>query len=541
MYLPVRVILHFLGGNNVEILGTFIPQALVSGVQLIRRGEETDDTGTVYVCPLSELAYHQGISHNTVFACIKDIETEEFCPPENSAVLLCNHGTLSNLFYFIQSVFHSLEQWEQTMTQCIINKDLQMLIECSGEVIGNSLMINDSNFALIAHAIDAINDDQRLVRFINVRSFAPETVREFIETDEISACRNQQSVEIKKSLKYSKYPLATYTIMVDEDYFLRVNMYFDKKGMSPGLLDLFEMLVEKIKTYVKCVPSIVVERRDQYSAFFLDLLNNKNQLLDPSSIRIRAQLCGLDPQSPVSVYIVMFNTWQASHFHFLFEKLRGTWPSAWMIPRENDIIIVTDKTEKELTDGGIYERLIPLLREYSAVCGFSTCYKGVIHLGAAYKQAELAIKFGTQIQNNRSALNFGLTDLTKFGEERLYSYEKYYQYYMFDNAFHANRVLFGNTESMQLLYKLWISDKSAKSNNLHLLHKYLINGAKATETAKSMFMHRNNVIYRISRIEELYNVDLSNPEQQFKLLQAYRLLDYYGEIFFTQRIHHDMG
>jgi hypothetical protein len=531
MYIPLRVILHFLGEICVATFGNVLPQALVSGAQLLLREDKAENPETMYICPLSELPLHEEKKSSVLFVCIQDTETGEVSAPPNTSLLLCRHITLSNLCYSIQNIFYSLDRWNMVMTRCIVEKNLQLLLESSLEIIGNSIMICDSNFALIAHAVNEVNDDENLSGLISTRTFNPEAISAFVQPQELPALKEQQKIEIRTSLRYSKYEIATFTVMADENYFLIINMFFDRMGNDPGLLDLFSMLLEKIREYVKCVPGIVCEYKEKYSAFLLDMLSKK--LPDPAVIRMRARLCGIDPQSPVSVYRIVFSPQhEKAHMNFLLEKLMAAWPAARILPRERDIVIVSDQTKKELMRRGIYEMLIPLLKEYKAVCGFSTTFHGVVHLGAAYKQAELAIKYGLQIRENRSCLNYGLVSQDEFGSADLFSYETYYIYYMYDNAFHANRVLFGNTECAQLLYKVWLSDQYDNSNNLQLMHAYLTSGLRASETAKNMYMHRNNVLYRIERLKEKFGFDFDDPEQCFKLLLAYRLLDYYGDLFF---------
>ena len=64
-----------------------------------------------------------------------------------------------------------------------------------------------------------------------------------------------------------------------------------------------------------------------------------------------------------------------------------------------------------------------------------------------------------------------------------------------------------------------------KSSNLYLLRTYLIHERNISQTAKLLYMHRNSVIYRISRIRELLNVDLDNPDIRLLLLISFKVLE----------------
>ena len=529
MYLPARVLLHFLRDSRVETVGNVFSQMLLSGARLLMREDKASDLGTIYICHLSELAFHEEITSNMLFACINDTENGEYSAPEGISVLIFLNTTLSELLFRIQSIMSSVERWNHAMIQCIIEKNLQKLLDCSKEIIGNSIVISDSNFSLLAHAVNFINDDEGLIRLVNTRVFAEETVHKFLEYNVPYECRQQQDIEIKTSHRYSKYILATYTVMAGDNYYLRVTMYCDLIGVDPGLLDLFSMLLEHIKIFVACVPDFSKTFKEKYSSFIIDMIDGR--MTDPANVRTRARLCGIDIQAPVSVYKVIFNSMDGrTPAGFLIEKIRSIWPSAKVVPRDDEIIIVTSQTKKELEASGFYDAFKSLLKDYGALCGFSASCDGISQLGSAYNQADLALKYGVQIRDSGFALEFGLIDRDEFAGADLFSFETYYVYYMYDNSFRKNLELFGNTESVQILVDLRQNDKADGTRDLKLLHDYLAAGCRATYVSNTMHMHRNNVIYRISRIKKQYELDFSNHEQCFKLLLAYRFLEYCGDI-----------
>ena len=77
--------------------------------------------------------------------------------------------------------------------------------------------------------------------------------------------------------------------------------------------------------------------------------------------------------------------------------------------------------------------------------------------------------------------------------------------------------------AFKTLLELYRYDQEHNTNNLELLYVYLVNDRKATETAEITHMHRNNVIYRISRISEMADIDLDDAQVRFRLLLAYEL------------------
>ena len=66
-------------------------------------------------------------------------------------------------------------------------------------------------------------------------------------------------------------------------------------------------------------------------------------------------------------------------------------------------------------------------------------------------------------------------------------------------------------------------DAQAGTDNYEFLHSYLTLERRTSTVADALHMHRNNVNYRIGRIEELYDIDLDDAALRVDLLVAYRI------------------
>ena len=80
----------------------------------------------------------------------------------------------------------------------------------------------------------------------------------------------------------------------------------------------------------------------------------------------------------------------------------------------------------------------------------------------------------------------------------------------------------------RLLKKLSEHDQKHSGNNVQLLYTYLFCDCRASDASALLHMHRNNVLYRVSRIEELLDVKLSDPEIKRGFIHAWPLLQLYG-------------
>lgn len=71
-------------------------------------------------------------------------------------------------------------------------------------------------------------------------------------------------------------------------------------------------------------------------------------------------------------------------------------------------------------------------------------------------------------------------------------------------------------------------DQSHESNMLSTLEAVLFNTEQMHEVAERLYVHRNTLFYRLNRIRDLCDVDLSNGEERLNLLLSIRLLQGHG-------------
>lgn len=57
-------------------------------------------------------------------------------------------------------------------------------------------------------------------------------------------------------------------------------------------------------------------------------------------------------------------------------------------------------------------------------------------------------------------------------------------------------------------------DAKNQTNLLHTLDVYLLNDCNAQHCGRLLFLHRNSLVYRIHRIQEIAGIDLSDPDER---------------------------
>ena len=69
-------------------------------------------------------------------------------------------------------------------------------------------------------------------------------------------------------------------------------------------------------------------------------------------------------------------------------------------------------------------------------------------------------------------------------------------------------------------------DQENGSDYYNTLRVYINNDKNLVESAKALFIHRNTLVYRINKITELINTNLSNENVKTHILLSYKIIDY---------------
>jgi DNA-binding PucR family transcriptional regulator len=97
-------------------------------------------------------------------------------------------------------------------------------------------------------------------------------------------------------------------------------------------------------------------------------------------------------------------------------------------------------------------------------------------------------------------------------------------------ADHMIDIAFKNIDLKQFcdenLLKLIEYDKSNNTTFAGSLYEFLIHERNLAHTAKALHMHRNTLIYRINKIQEITNHDLENSSYRFRLLLSFKILSF---------------
>lgn len=79
------------------------------------------------------------------------------------------------------------------------------------------------------------------------------------------------------------------------------------------------------------------------------------------------------------------------------------------------------------------------------------------------------------------------------------------------------------------LLRLMEADRDDEGDLVQTLRQYMNSGFSAAETCKVLFIHRNTLYYRLSKIRDIMSCDFTAPTPAAQITLTFTILHYLGE------------
>lgn len=199
------------------------------------------------------------------------------------------------------------------------------------------------------------------------------------------------------------------------------------------------------------------------------------------------------------------------------EALGHIFPSGIFTVFESNCVGLLFQSEKQYGLGLKYDYkgLKELAVRFGLSIGFGNCSEYLLNLHAIYRQAEAAVKFGRIFAP----------------EQRIYRYEDYSMYHIIETA-SGHSEAFGNLIYLchPSIFPLLRYDRDHGGSIRQAVICYIKNSCSATFAAEELSLHRNTLINKIKKAEELIGGTLHDVALQERLLFSDRVVEYMEKV-----------
>jgi purine catabolism regulator len=270
------------------------------------------------------------------------------------------------------------------------------------------------------------------------------------------------------------------------------------------------------------------EVESRYSAeALLDVLQGNYQQAD--EILTRARLLGYDLMFPQIVAIFEIaqteieyptNSFQVQWSQRTRDELQRIWPACWVSFEARRVLALlpinesngVDESEIEKTIFARMDRVLARLQQGKMgngnlpifTTGMGRIAKDVQHISQSYREAQQALEIGRRL----------------FGEGKIHYFARLGIYRLLFNLYGHEELSDFYQETLGLLLE---SDGHTNNVLIETLESFFHCNGNLSETARTMHLHRNSLLYRLGRIEELLGRSLEDPELRLSLQIALKI------------------
>lgn len=520
MNISLNIILDTISRYRFELHVKLPTAAAFRRVSILSRDQSPVHENCLYVCRLSDALRISTQDPGFYFICLRDrIHDERETAERLSGMIIINENLeLDQLFTEIQDTFFTINDWYQQMQDAIIRqKSMQDIIAMSESVIGNFITVSDAAFSLLAYTKGLTTDDPMQLALIKNGYHAEESVKLFKKQKRFDVWMNTPDLIINTDRNLTTYDIISKVFVFNETYFTHVVMICNHRKISAGLMDLFSHFIHILSFYVNRNWDEVKNYDHFYSAFISDLIEGK--ITDTETVQDRAKSIGIRPNDQYVVMLLSGNNGSDPVFPGLLAvDITKMFPRIKPIHYNNRLILFLHHQDVKalMNEQELEQKLNSYLEDHTASCGISEVFDSLLDLPCAY--AEAAVALGDAVSGARWPA-FDGTSVRGNIEH-------------FDNCFAScllNRdkhtvYIWERSRFGQLLLELYRQDREKNTNNLEVLYTYMTNERRSGETAALLHMHRNNVIYRVSRIVDQLGLDLDDLRTRQNLFISFQML-----------------
>ena len=484
----------------------------------------------LYTCMLSEAIRCNLETPGFNYLSIRDRYTDEDEDIEalRGIIVINENKEVSWLFNLIQQRFLQINSWVMEMRNALIeNCDYQQLVDISEPFLNNFVAILDSSYKLLAHTKNIACHDPIDIALLEKGYHSDEVLKKFQEARRFEVYEQEQGIIISPpGGPISKYEILNKLSRYGGEWLLHTIMECSTTPLSLAAVDLFEIFMENVNVCFSRQQRI--HPTQIYSSLLTEILYG--DIEDAFIISERAKTADVPFYGHFNAYRIAFRDNSTVLIGRFMQELMTYLPKSKIIAYNYEVSVLNVYTSSDVQkqSSANMVKLAPLFKKYGVLCGVSEVFETLPELKNACIQATRAQALGVQLRALGNFWQFEgdvLEVSAPKGNGDIFYYNDIYMYLMIHLAQSGTFDAFRNTLYNNTLKKLIDYDKKNNTKLVQVLYAHLVSERRATASGRLLHMHRNNVLYHISRIEEITGVDLDDYWTRLKLMLAFHFFE----------------
>ena len=455
------------------------------------------------------------------------VNSSDLAPDDRAFLSVLEGESVLTVFNALLDVANRFDKWEREMDAIQIRGgDLQELLDTTTPFLRNNIVIVDPSLKLLAYTKDVPCDDPVTVELITHGYHTEENISKFKLHKRFKPWANEDGLIINDSYEICKYVTVVRSFKTRSSFSLIVIMMCNMVDPDGYLLDVYDLFTQRVKHYALRDYPDDKPSGNAVDTFLKDLFLGAAG--GDEAIRERGRIVGIPSKARFCLFYIREPEGTMPKPRILSDVSRLVAPAKTVLVGDAVVVLCFNCRNERcalhcaasscpLGHASLSSRLNDLMERYSLICGRSSKFTELSSAPAAFQQASIACEIGWQKTLRHGDLSI------PHNWSRVVSFDSCIIDYMIGSSKQDDGALIGLTYAGYVLESIRNQDSSAKTDNYVFLYEYLMNERRASVVAEKLHMHRNNVKYRIDRIEGQYGIDTNDPALRFNFLLAYRI------------------
>lgn len=383
--------------------------------------------------------------------------------------------------------------------------NIQKLMEICYEIVGVPIMTVDVTYNLFGIAPDKKVNDCLWDYLVENRSYSTEMAILMYEEGFMQSVNEKKAPYVVDwGTANVDFPKIMGVIKVNDIIEGYVIMRCTKEQITSERMKAMEIIQDTLAFFFKDNDSENSMHYTYQKVFIGELLNNR--IHTRKQLDIWFQNIGYDFNAPYRIMTISTdNSREKNVLSYIRKTIQQFFPYHLALIQHNVLYIL--EYNLNINAQIMKKQFNLILLKFNAHCGISSYFYDLLETAGYQTQAEDALVFGKK----------------SCQESRMYYYEDFY----------LPSILAPRIEQMPLnnflspvITKIIDYDEKYSTDFLSTLYAYVKHLRNTGKTAEELHIHRNSLLYRINRIEEITNSSIEDYETFLHLAISFYMMDY---------------
>ena len=477
--------------------------AALESVRFFRKGEKLDSR-YVYLLSAPDLSLDLRACEGIHFIAMGEADLDNFSFT-SSVISILSQSDPHAVYNTLQQIFEKFAAWDSALHWALQAEDpLDRMLTVSQEIFENPMFIHDPDFYVLScpRWLEGMLRWEKESR--TGREMVPlELINEFrVDEEYLSTLKARKVSMFSASIR--GYRILFANLWSQDRYSGRICVDEIERPLRRSDYLHLAHLAEMIMLCMERQRLLWLSVGSDIDRFFVDTLDGR----EPSDQLPRDYLRYLNWDREDRYLVLKIASDREDYRTMtpagLFGYIEAQIAEGRAFLYHQDITVIVNLTASKTTVAEVLSSLAYILREGLFKMGVSTELDNFFYIRDGYTQASVALEYG---RNSGSMLWY-------------FHFEDYALRFLLDCARRQIRPAMLGSEKLR---KLKQYDSENHTDFCHTLEVYLQLERNVVQTAKTLFIHRSTLFYRLDRIQKLTGVDYESEEERLYLLLSYHL------------------